>query len=105
MDIFSAGCVFYYVLSAGKHPFGDSLRRQSNIMSDDYKLDKLGSNGRQRLLVFKMLFEVSYRNIVIETIKVVTHSVLNTKFLLAAARYKLYVNFTWFNLMNIFQNL
>ena len=45
MDIFSAGCVFYYVLSGGKHPFGDSLRRQSNIMSDDYKLDKLSSNG------------------------------------------------------------
>ena len=46
VDIFSAGCVFYYVLSGGKHPFGDSLRRQSNIMNDEYKLDKLGSNGK-----------------------------------------------------------
>ena len=52
MDIFSAGCVFYYVLSGGKHPFGDSLRRQSNIMSDDYKLDKLSSNGMAVKIVF-----------------------------------------------------
>ena len=52
VDIFSAGCVFYYVLSGGKHPFGDSLRRQSNIMSDDYKLDKLSSNGTAVKMVF-----------------------------------------------------
>ena len=54
VDIFSAGCVFYYVLSGGKHPFGDSLRRQSNIMSDDYKLDKLSSNGTAvKIIVWK----------------------------------------------------
>lgn len=33
VDIFSAGCVFYYVLSAGSHPFGDSLYRQANILA------------------------------------------------------------------------
>lgn len=33
VDIFSLGCVFYYVLSDGKHPFGDTLRRQANILS------------------------------------------------------------------------
>lgn len=32
MDIFSAGCVFYYVLSGGSHPFGQSLYRQANIL-------------------------------------------------------------------------
>lgn len=32
MDIFSAGCVFYYVLSSGSHPFGESLYRQANIL-------------------------------------------------------------------------
>lgn len=32
VDIFSLGCVFYYVLSDGKHPFGDPLRRQANIL-------------------------------------------------------------------------
>ncbi|XP_021093183.1 serine/threonine-protein kinase/endoribonuclease IRE2 [Heterocephalus glaber] len=32
VDIFSAGCVFYYVLSSGGHPFGESLYRQANIL-------------------------------------------------------------------------
>ncbi|KAM4829679.1 serine/threonine-protein kinase/endoribonuclease IRE2 [Thomomys bottae] len=32
VDIFSAGCVFYYVLSGGNHPFGESLYRQANIL-------------------------------------------------------------------------
>lgn len=39
MDIFSAGCVFYYVTSKGQHPFGDTLRRQANILSGVYNLD------------------------------------------------------------------
>uniref|UniRef100_A0A8B9CYV0 non-specific serine/threonine protein kinase n=1 Tax=Anser brachyrhynchus TaxID=132585 RepID=A0A8B9CYV0_9AVES len=38
VDIFSAGCVFYYVVSGGQHPFGDSLRRQANILAGAYQL-------------------------------------------------------------------
>ncbi|XP_062617880.1 serine/threonine-protein kinase/endoribonuclease IRE1-like [Saccostrea cucullata] len=41
VDIFSVGCVFYYVLTKGKHPFGDSLRRQANILSGEFNLDSL----------------------------------------------------------------
>ncbi|XP_069037129.1 serine/threonine-protein kinase/endoribonuclease IRE1 isoform X2 [Lepisosteus oculatus] len=41
VDIFSAGCVFYYVVSRGQHPFGDTLRRQANILAGDYSLDFL----------------------------------------------------------------
>ncbi|XP_069503493.1 serine/threonine-protein kinase/endoribonuclease IRE2 [Ambystoma mexicanum] len=41
VDIFSAGCVFYYVISHGQHPFGDSLRRQSNILMGKYMLQCL----------------------------------------------------------------
>ncbi|KAL0892911.1 hypothetical protein ABMA27_014590 [Loxostege sticticalis] len=41
VDIFSLGCVFYYVLSKGQHPFGDMLRRQANILTGDYNLDLL----------------------------------------------------------------
>ncbi|XP_076846149.1 serine/threonine-protein kinase/endoribonuclease IRE1 [Brachyhypopomus gauderio] len=33
VDVFSAGCVFYYVVSRGHHPFGDTLRRQANILT------------------------------------------------------------------------
>uniref|UniRef100_A0A8C2QA79 Serine/threonine-protein kinase/endoribonuclease IRE1 n=1 Tax=Cyprinus carpio TaxID=7962 RepID=A0A8C2QA79_CYPCA len=38
VDIFSAGCVFYYVTSKGQHPFGDTLRRQANILSGPPKV-------------------------------------------------------------------
>lgn len=31
VDIFSAGCVLYYVLSGGDHPFGESFERELNI--------------------------------------------------------------------------
>ena len=47
VDIFSAGCVFYYVLTKGKHPYGDSLRRQANILSGDHNLDSLPMTGKQ----------------------------------------------------------
>ena len=46
VDIFSAGCVFYYVMSKGKHPFGDSLRRQANILNGDFNLDKVVGNSK-----------------------------------------------------------
>lgn len=35
------GCVFFYVLTNGCHPFGDSLRRQANILSGEYSLKEL----------------------------------------------------------------
>lgn len=41
VDVFSLGCVFYFVLSRGGHPFGDPFRRQSNILSGDSELSKL----------------------------------------------------------------
>ncbi|XP_030373454.1 serine/threonine-protein kinase/endoribonuclease IRE1 isoform X1 [Scaptodrosophila lebanonensis] len=41
VDIFSLGCVYYYVLSGGHHAFGDTLKRQANILSHEYNLAKL----------------------------------------------------------------
>lgn len=38
VDIFSLGCVFYYVLSRGLHPFGETMKRQANILTNDYNL-------------------------------------------------------------------
>ncbi|CAJ0564602.1 unnamed protein product, partial [Mesorhabditis spiculigera] len=32
VDVFSLGCIFYYVLTDGKHVFGDPFQRQLNIM-------------------------------------------------------------------------
>ncbi|KAI8354037.1 hypothetical protein BD560DRAFT_438390 [Blakeslea trispora] len=48
IDIFSAGCVFYYVLSGGDHPFGNRFGRESNILNgffDLVKLDSMGEDG------------------------------------------------------------
>ncbi|XP_050310961.1 serine/threonine-protein kinase/endoribonuclease IRE1-like isoform X1 [Anthonomus grandis grandis] len=41
VDLFSLGCLFYYVLSRGGHPFGDVLRRQANILMGEYNLADL----------------------------------------------------------------
>ncbi|XP_025026074.1 serine/threonine-protein kinase/endoribonuclease IRE2 [Python bivittatus] len=38
VDIFSAGCIFYYVLSHGQHPFGHGFHRQANILAGTYQL-------------------------------------------------------------------
>lgn len=53
VDIFSLGCVFYYVLSEGKHPFGDPLRRQANILCGESNLlglQTLSDSDRQLAL-------------------------------------------------------
>ncbi|XP_035826397.1 serine/threonine-protein kinase/endoribonuclease IRE1 isoform X2 [Aplysia californica] len=57
VDMFSSGCVFYYVLTSGKHPFGESLRRQANILSGDCSLHHLpgDENYVARRLVEKMV--------------------------------------------------
>eukprot|EP00117_Sycon_ciliatum_P026644 scpid20203/ scgid21828/ Serine/threonine-protein kinase/endoribonuclease IRE1; Endoplasmic reticulum-to-nucleus signaling 1; Inositol-requiring protein 1; Ire1-alpha; Serine/threonine-protein kinase; Endoribonuclease len=34
VDIFSSGCLIYYVLSKGQHPFGPALERQMNISTE-----------------------------------------------------------------------
>ncbi|XP_058119548.1 serine/threonine-protein kinase/endoribonuclease ire-1 [Anopheles ziemanni] len=47
VDIFSLGCVFYYVLSDGFHPFGDNLKRQANILSDEYDLGMMRRENPQ----------------------------------------------------------
>lgn len=39
------GCVFYYVLTNGSHPFGDTLKRQANILSYEYDLRLLNCSG------------------------------------------------------------
>ena len=41
IDIFSMGCVFYYILTNGQHPFGDKYMREANIVQGTYSLDYL----------------------------------------------------------------
>ncbi|KAG0766411.1 hypothetical protein G6F24_003642 [Rhizopus arrhizus] len=59
IDVFSAGCVFYYVLSRGDHPFGNRFGRENNILNNEYDLSKLDSMGEDGVeakdLVEKMI--------------------------------------------------
>lgn len=41
VDLFSLGCLFYYILSKGSHPFGETLRRQANILCGESSLNEL----------------------------------------------------------------
>lgn len=51
VDIFSAGCVFYYVVSQGSHAFGKSLQRQANILLGAYSLDYLQTDKHGRAVI------------------------------------------------------
>ncbi|XP_045598023.2 serine/threonine-protein kinase/endoribonuclease IRE1 isoform X2 [Procambarus clarkii] len=57
IDIFSLGCVYYYMLTKGKHPFGTVLDRQSNIISGNFRLDDLHEEKdiSCRILIEKMV--------------------------------------------------
>ncbi|KAF9255849.1 hypothetical protein L218DRAFT_1081629 [Marasmius fiardii PR-910] len=51
VDIFALGCLFYYTLTNGLHPFGDRFEREVNILKAAVNLDGLdkvdgGSGGR-----------------------------------------------------------
>lgn len=41
IDIFSLGCIFYFVLTLGEHPFGSRYEREVNILNDKIGLDGL----------------------------------------------------------------
>lgn len=55
VDIFSAGCVFYYVVSEGQHPFGKSLQRQANILLGAYSLDHLQPNTHESIVARNLI--------------------------------------------------
>jgi serine/threonine-protein kinase/endoribonuclease IRE1 len=41
IDIFSIGCIFYFVLTMGEHPFGSRYEREINILNGKIGLDGL----------------------------------------------------------------
>ena len=47
VDIFALGCLYYYTLTNGNHPYGDRFERESNIMKDVKNLDGLESFGEE----------------------------------------------------------
>ncbi|KAJ8486815.1 hypothetical protein ONZ45_g14539 [Pleurotus djamor] len=59
VDIFALGCLYYYTLTSGAHPFGDRFEREINIMKNAKFLDGLerfGEEGAEAVdLIEKML--------------------------------------------------
>jgi serine/threonine-protein kinase/endoribonuclease IRE1 len=55
LDIFSLGCVAYYLLSSGEHPFGGRYERESNILKANYALDKLDGLGEEAIEAQSMI--------------------------------------------------
>ncbi|KAI0052372.1 kinase-like protein [Auriscalpium vulgare] len=47
VDIFALGCLYYYCLSNGGHPFGDRFEREVNIMRNARSLDVLEGWGEE----------------------------------------------------------
>lgn len=47
VDIFALGCLFYYTLTNGGHPYGDRFEREANIMRDAKNLSTLERFGEE----------------------------------------------------------
>ncbi|KAJ6612782.1 hypothetical protein B0H10DRAFT_2051023 [Mycena sp. CBHHK59/15] len=47
VDIFALGCLFYYTLTNGGHPFGDRFEREANILKGAKSLDGLERFGEE----------------------------------------------------------
>ncbi|MGH0117024.1 UNVERIFIED_CONTAM: hypothetical protein FKN15_024969 [Acipenser sinensis] len=58
VDVFSAGCVFYYVISRGQHPFGDTIRRQANILSGAYTLDHFMEDSYEDVIAEHLIMQM-----------------------------------------------
>lgn len=44
MDVFSLGCVLYFCLTGGAHPFGENYERDSNILRGQPRMGRLGAH-------------------------------------------------------------
>ncbi|KAG6889943.1 hypothetical protein C0995_013470 [Termitomyces sp. Mi166 len=47
VDIFALGCLFYYALTNGCHPFGDRFEREVSILKNEKNLDGLERFGEE----------------------------------------------------------
>ena len=69
VDIFALGCLYYYVLTNGLHPFGERLERDFNIVKNAKNLgglERFGEEGAEGVdLITKMLSPEAYERCVV----------------------------------------
>ncbi len=53
IDIFPMGCVIYYALTRGEHPFGEKMGREDNILKGNHKLASLKSD--EKLIYYSLI--------------------------------------------------
>ncbi|XP_061086490.1 serine/threonine-protein kinase/endoribonuclease IRE1-like [Conger conger] len=58
VDIFSAGCVFYYVVSHGCHPYGKALQRQANILLGACSLERLQTDRHEGIVATDLILQM-----------------------------------------------
>jgi len=51
VDVFSLGCLMYYTLTGGAHPFGARVQRDSNVIAHRFDLSKLNNFPEAQALV------------------------------------------------------
>jgi serine/threonine-protein kinase/endoribonuclease IRE1 len=73
VDIFALGCLFYYTLTNGSHPFGDRFEREVNILKDAKCLNGLepfGEEGSEAVdLIGAMLNPEASNRFVVSSLK------------------------------------
>ncbi|TFY73024.1 hypothetical protein EWM64_g10988, partial [Hericium alpestre] len=60
VDIFALGCLFFYVLTNGGHPFGDRFEREVNILKNERRLeglDQFGEEGSEAVDLISSMLE------------------------------------------------
>ena len=58
IDIFSLGCIFYFLLTGGEHPFGGRYEREMNILQGKASLDRLDGLGEEAVEVQDLILRM-----------------------------------------------
>lgn len=64
VDIFALGCLFFYVLTMGGHPFGSRFEREVNILKNEKNLEGLsrfGEEGEEAVVLIEMMLNPEAR--------------------------------------------